>query len=242
MFIYEYKSRADNINDHAVECLRVLYDNAFPCGEGHGYDNIINKVKELIKTQGKDNLLTLTGKSGKTYNYPYDFYYNPQEWQLMVLENFMNSYAITRSWESNVDTMQDYILNEDGSHVIDVWKEDSDGRGHRGYDKFPPLKTAIKDIINKNIEIKSGDSEHTADEIIDKVSEYILNCKKFYQFGLQDENHFRGAVIFRSPTSKRETVIEAWKDVFDTDITIPDDSEWTDEYEYAERLENDELK
>lgn len=41
---------------------------------------------------------------------------------------------------------------------------------------------------------------------------------------------FAGAFL-STPTTDRETVVNAWKDAFNIDVVIPDDEQWKDYYE-----------
>jgi hypothetical protein len=134
-----------------------------------------------------------------------------------------------------VDTVIDYLENEDGTACTETYETDENGISRRTYKNVPKLRDAIVDVLKHH----GVDDTSLTDDVIDKIFEHIDLCKKFYKFGLPEENYFRGGIVFRSPNSNRATVIEAWKKVFNEDIVIPDDDTWVDEFEELENTDDD---
>ena len=221
-FVYDYKSRSDIVGEAVDKALRLLYNNSFPKTD---FDKeILPDCKKLKESGAKPYL---DGDDGKKYLFPLDFYYCPQEFQEMVTNNLCDAYGITREWEQYIEILSDYINNVDDRCVIEVYETDENGLSHRSYKRLPDITTVLTETLG---------SEELAKKAMEKVMEYINNAKKFYRFGLLDENHFRGGIAFHSPNSNRTTVENAWKHVYGKTITIPDDDTWTDVYD--ERLED----
>jgi hypothetical protein len=147
----------------------------------------------------------------------------------MIVDSFCDAFGITTVWKSHVDALLRYIRNIDNACITEVYEKDDNGFYSRNYKHLPSLKDALKEIIK---------NDKVLDEAYNIIEDYIDKAKHFYKFGLREENQFRGGVVFHSPNSNRDTVKAAWKEVFDKDIEIPDDSEWGDEYQLEEE-END---
>ena len=229
LYIYDYKMRSDIISDNVHEALKILYNNAFPHVD---FDTeIINKCNEIRKEASDkhidiDNAFRYTDPAtGKTYLYPLDFYYVPIKFQYMVIDNLASAFGINSEWKSDIDTLKDYLNNVDNRACIEVYTKDKNGISQREYKHINDIKTELSKIIQDNDKLE---------QVYNKIFEYIDNCQKFYKFGLIDENQFRAGIAFHSPNSNRETVKNAWKDIFNKDIEIPDDDNWTDIYD--ERL------
>ena len=226
LFVYKYKYRSDLISKLIDDCLREMYNLSFPKTD---FDNeIVPKCREYNKDpKYKQNGIKLEGKDGKKYGYPYDFYYIPKAYYCMIEDNYKETYAISGQWKDNVDTLKEYINNEKESCIFETSIKDEFNISQRKYVQLPGILEDFKKKVD----------EETAQNLVNIVNDYINKCKNFYKFGIIDENHFNLGVANSSPSSNREKVKNAWKEVFDVDIEIPDDSTWTDEYD--ERLEED---
>lgn len=229
-YIFKYKTRSEVIANHVDDTIALLYNLSYP--EVDFMKDIIPKCKQIREEYKGDNprdAFYLTGKDGKKYLYPLDFYYCPAEFQTMIVDNFSDACGIRTVWEDHIDVLLDYINNVDNNCVIETYEKDSNGVTSRSYKHLPSLKDSLKEIIK---------DDKVLDEAYNTIEYYIDKAKHFYRFGLREENQFRGGVVFHSPNSNRDTVKAAWKEVFDKDIDIPDDSEWGDEYQLEEE-END---
>lgn len=229
-YIFKYKNKSEVIADNVDSTIELLYNMSYP--EVNFMKDIIPKCRQLRKEYKGNNskdAFYLTGKNGKKYLYPLDFYYCPAEFQTMVVNNFCDAYNITTVWEQYIDRLLEYINNVDGACIIEVYEKDSNGTFSRQYKHLPSLKDSLKEIIK---------DDKVLDQVYNNIEDYINKAKHFYRFGLREENQFRAGVVFHSPNTNRNTVKEAWKEVFDKDIEIPDDLEWGDEYQLEEE-END---
>lgn len=229
-YIFKYKNKSEVVANHVDDTIALLYNMSYP--EVDFMKDIIPKCKQIreeYKGDNPNNAFYLTGKDGKKYLYPLDFYYCPAEFQSMIVDNFCDAFGITTVWESHVDALLQYINNVDNACITEVYEKDDNGFYSRSYKHLPSLKDALKEIIK---------DDNVLDEVYNTIEDYIDKAKHFYRFGLREENQFRGGVVFHSPNSNRDTVKAAWKEVFDKDIDIPDDSEWGDEYQLEEE-END---
>lgn len=236
--IYEYLNRDDILNDGIVQCIKQLYDDSYPKIGKDNYDTIINKIKKLDEHNNIKNRKTpieLTGNDGKQYMYPHDFFYCPMSYQVNVIDNYTEAYAVDRKWEPYIDTLIDYLENEDGTSCTETYETDENGVSKRTYKNVPKLYDALKYILHQH----GIDDDDLLNEINDKIFEHIDLCKHFYKFGLPEENYFRAGIVFRSPNSNRENVVDAWKQVFDENITIPPDTTWVDEFEENEGVDVD---
>lgn len=229
--IYNYKHRHDIIVNAINDCLELMYNDSYPKiaeGDASNFKEIIKHVKEYIKQYDvkPGHAIELSDDAGKKYCYPQDFFYLPTSYQMMIIDNYCEAYNINRVWEDYVDVLIDYIKNEDETHVRDVYVNDERG-SHRDYEKIPKLVDAINKILKDN----NISDEQLSETIVNKVFEHIDYCKKFYKFGLIDENMFRGGVSWRSPAGNRNTVIEAWKNVFNKNVIVPNAELFVDEYD-----------
>ena len=206
--IYNYKSKNSVIAQLAKECLKEIYELSAPATT---YEEIEKKCVEY-KDKNSEHC-TLVGKNGKIYSWPYDFYYMPQELQNTIIDNYADVYNLNSNWKPYIETLENYLHNHNGESVRTVYTTDEDGLSHKNYEKVP----ALDDVINE--------------EDAMKVYKMISWCKNFYKYGQIEESQFKTAVMFRSPITNRNYVIEAWKEVFGKDIEIPEDSTWTDEYD-----------
>ena len=229
-YVFKYKNRSEVIANHVDDTIALLYNLSYP--EVDFMKDIIPKCKQLreeYKGDKAEDAFYLKGKDGKRYLYPLDFYYCPAKFQSMIVDSFCDAFGITTVWESHVDALLRYIRNIDNACITEVYEKDDNGFYSRNYKHLPSLKDALKEIIK---------DDKVLDGAYNTIEDYIDKAKHFYRFGLREENQFRGGVVFHSPNTNRETVKAAWKEVFDKDIEIPDDSEWGDEYQLEEE-END---
>lgn len=199
---YQYKSPSTIINRAISECLKDTYECAYPeCN----YDNV-----ERICKEAKGEPIKKTGKSGKKYEYPFDFYYMPQQMQEDIIENYLNIYNLKATWQDDVQTVIDYITEHP---IVQVYKDHK-----REYITDLTLKERFDEIIPDKSE-----------ECVDIVLELLTKCRNYYKFGTWEESCFKVNTLLRFPSSNREIVINAWKDVYDKDIEIPNDTIWNEE-------------
>lgn len=237
--VYKYKSRRDIVTEAHDLCLKELYNASFSCFDDKDenmstLDYALMKSKQMREEfnipEGKP--IELVGDDGKQYFYPGDFFYIPLEYQNMVIDNYMYAYDIERKWESYMDTLIDYLNNKDNIALTQRYFKNEYGYDDKQYVNLPSIKDAIATILKDNI----GENDELLQKIIDKIFEHVTCCKKFFKFGLIEENLFRG-LVWCSPCTDRNYVIRAWKNVFHKDLIVPDDDLWTDEYD--ERLDED---
>lgn len=221
-----------NILDEAIHnCYKEMYAKAQPSVD---YDQLIKDNKE-----GKIN----EKKDGPIYNR----YYLSQEEYIYIIDKYLEAYRINNEWESNINVLENYL--KEGGNKDKYIKEytDKNGNYHSGwksYEKVPPLKDQISDIIR---EFDCSEvAQEVGKEIYNKVMETIENCKEFYKFD-REESQFRMTMALgHSPTSNKDIVIKWWKEHKNKDIEIEEriptlfwyyDNGYTDE-ELAEEFAN----
>lgn len=152
----------------------------------------------------------LANKTGK-YKYPFDFYYLPHKVCKIVVDDFLEKYGFAFHWKDDMEFLLKILF--EGGGIREVYSADEHN------DK--PYRHCIDvEVLEK----------HIPKEYADKVKEILEGYKNTYKFGSRDYNSMLFSVM-NSPNSNRETVINAWKEVFGEDIQIPDDSSWVDEYD-----------
>ena len=86
--------------------------------------------------------------------------------------------------------------------------------GYRSYEKVPPIKESIKDIIShsENSEFFSQEQiDKLADMITKKVLDNMTICQNFYRFDHDGSSFMYNVALGPSPTSNKQTVIDYWK-------------------------------
>lgn len=172
-----------------------------------------------FETMGKLSPYLSKGK----YKYPIDFYYLPNDVYKEILDDFMEKHRIEFHWKSDIDFLIKILFNDGG--IKEVYSTDE-------YNDKPYRHCIDVETLDKYI----------PKEYSDKVKEIIDGYANTYKFGSRDYNSMLFTTTNFSPNTSRETVIEAWKEIFNKDIEIPDDSYWVDEYkavddEYEEEAE-----
>jgi len=187
------------------DCIREMFAKAQPAAD---FDNIIEEVKAGKIDEEKDGPI-------------YDRHYLSSEEYMYILNKYMNAYRIQSEWKDDIEILEDY-LNKGGhkDKYIEDW-EDEHGHhpGYRSYEKVPPLKEHIKNVLVPLFDTEV-ECNLAVKYVTDKVMELIHDCKNYYSFNV-DEQKFRNTVCMRcSPTGNAETVKKWWKDHYDVDIEI----------------------
>ena len=198
----------DDVLSRAVEdCYRELFAKAQPEAD---YDNLLEEYRLGKIDEDKD---------GPIYNRHYISY----EEYIYIINKYIEAYKIESEWKSDVGVVEDY-LNEGGSkdkYIEEYTDEYGDYHpGYRGYEKVPPLKDQIINVLNNFNGGKCPDQERLVDNLMTVIMDDIATCKDFYQFNM-DECKFRNTLAFGStPTFNKETVKQWWKEHYNVDIEI----------------------
>lgn len=162
--------------------------------------------------------MSQTLSKGK-YQYPIDFYYLPNDVLKDVVEDFLYLHNICLHWKNNMEFLMEALFEKGGIKEVyskTDWSEE-------------PLRHCedVKTLEN-----------YIPKESAEKVKEILEGYKKTYKIGQRDYNEMTFSIFNYSPNTNRERVINAWKEVFDKTIEIPEDNNWIDEYQYEEECEN----
>lgn len=180
---------------------------------------LINKLYSLsypkpsidFEAMGKMSQYVSKGK----YKYPIDFYYLPDKVYKNIVEDFMISYGIELHWKNDIDVLIKALFEEGG--IKEVYSADE--LNEKPYRHCVNIGTL---------------DEYIPKEYSDKVKEIIEGYRDTYKFGSREYNEILFTTANYSPNTNRETVTQAWKEIFDKDIEIPKDGEWIDEYQAAD--------
>lgn len=207
--VYDYPSH-DKVMDNAVmDALNHIYSISYPTPE-KSFKEMVNELNEECEKVGGNENWRKTYCDGK-YQWPIDFFYIPQE----VLTDLWNAHKEANNvqcyWKEDMGALIEFLFETPG--FKEVYEKDE-------YNEHPYRhcvdQKLIKDVIG----------EEAADKLRTVLEEY----KNTYRWGINDVLRFSGAFL-STPTSKKETVVKAWKDAFDKDIEMPDDKKWVDVYE-----------
>jgi len=188
------------------DCIREMFAKAQPAAD---WDNIIAEVKAGKIDEKKDGPI-------------YDRHYLSYEEFLYIMDKYMKAYRIESEWKDNIEVLEDYFNNGGSKDKYIKAYDDEHGHhsGYRSYEKVPPLKEHILNIIEDEYDGNGEIAEAVAQKVTDKVMELVSTCKNFYCFN-SDEQKFRNTVCMRcSPSGSIETVKKWWKDHYDVDIEI----------------------
>ena len=221
--------------DKAIhDCYREMYAKAQPSAD---WDQIIQEFKD--------------GKRDKDERV-YEQHYLSQEEYTYIVEKYLEAYNILSHWKEDVEIVEEY-LSKGGSkdkYIPDEYDENGElvSPGHRGYEKVPPIKEQIINVLKENH--VSDVAEEEAQKITDIVMNTITECKQFYHFDREESSFRITAALGASPTSNPETVKKYWKEKTGEDIEIEirnpklfwyHDEGYTDEdlaYEFEDLGEN----
>jgi hypothetical protein len=149
------------------------------------------------------------------YKYPTDFYYMPHKVVTTIVEDFMESHGIELHWKDDMEFLIDILFNKGG--IREVY-------GVTDWSKEPLRHCVNVETLDKQI----------PQEYSDKVKDILKGYLDTYKFGSRDYNTFSFAGFMYSPNCNRETVKNAWKELMNRDIEIPDDDAWISEYDAAD--------
>lgn len=198
------KERDDVLAQAIKECYTEMFAKAQPMAD---YENLLEEYR--------------TGKIGKDDRI-YERHYLSQEEYIYIINKYLEMYNIKSVWRDYVETVEEYLkLGGTKDKFIKPYTDENGNyhTGCRSYEKVPPLKEHLSEIINKYF--KDTDNACT-DEVTNKVFELISTCKYFYNYN-SDEMKFRNEMAFgASPTCNKETVKKWWKDNYNVDIEIED--------------------
>lgn len=209
------------------DCMKEMYEKAQPSAD---YDQLIQDY--------------IDGKIGKDETV-YDRYYLSNEEFTYIKDKYKEAYRIKEEWRDNIEVLERY-LNEGGSKDKYIPEQtDEDGfthPGYRSYEKVPPLKEHIKNILDQHLETTELPQVRVelADELTNKVMELISACKDFYKFDREETQYEFSVCLGASPTSNKETVKKWWKENKGIDVDIVERNPllfW--EYDnYGEEIDN----
>jgi hypothetical protein len=166
-------------------------------------------------TTESNDFLTLSKdadkKSHGKWNWPVDFYYVPQDVYKAIVDDFLYAHRFSCSWKEDMEFLIGILFEKGGLNEV---------YGPTEWSKEPLRHCEDVPTIDKII----------PQESVDKLKEVLENYKRTYQFGERDYNGMLFSTFNYGPSSSKEHVVQAWKEVFGKDIEIPDDSTWVDEY------------
>ena len=203
------ESRSDIISKAVIDCLDEMYRKSQP-----------SITWEEVEAEAKLN------PEKRIWQ---EHYLSPKKFE-EIQDKYMYMYRIGDEFKGNVTLVEEY-LSKGGTKdkYIDAHTDEYGYHpGYRGYERVPPIKEQIEQILNE--EFASGEvSPFVKDAIRDKIVESVMNtigyCKEFYCFN-REEVGFRFNVSNYSPNSNIEAVREVYKD---TDIVINEDIDDEDE-------------
>ena len=158
------------------------------------------------------------GKIDESETPVYNRYYVSHDEFKYITDKYIDAYGLKESWTSDMDLAINY-LKDGGSKdkYVEAYTDEHGNYhpGYRDYDKVPPIKESIKDIIAHSENESSFSAEQIdklAQDITDKVLQNMEDCQNFYRFD-RDGSKFMYSVALGgpSPTSNKQTVIDYWK-------------------------------
>ena len=204
------ENRRDMIEKAIIDCLDEMYRNSQP-------SITWKEIEEQAKANPNRSI--------------WQEHYLPKHLYDRIQEKYMQIYRIGNEWNSNIELLEDYLINGGTKDkYIDAHTDEYGYHpGYRDYEKVPAIKEQIEKILNE--ELASGELSpfvkvlHIKSALRDKIVKSVMNtisdCKEFYVFN-REENNFRFNVSNYSPNSNIEAVREFYKD---TDIVINEISE-----------------
>ena len=187
------------------KCFKEMYEKAQPMAD---YDNLLEEYR--------------TGKIGKDERI-YDRHYLSYEEFKYILNKYIDAYRIKAQWQDDVEIVERYLTEGGNKDKYIPERIEPNGfkhPGYRSYEKVPPLKEHIRNILDKELNDVAQVKSDLTEEITNKVLELIKTCKEYYKFD-REENSFNFTVTLgASPTSNPETVKQWWKENYNVDIEI----------------------
>lgn len=178
-----------------TECMAEMYAKAQPSAD---YYQLLEDAKN--------------GKIGKDEKV-YERHYLSYEEFIHIRDKYIKAYGLQATWKSNIEVLEDYLINGGTKDKYIHSRTDEDGHyhpGYRGYEKVAPIAKQIQEILKT--EIGEGNVTDTiSNKIIETVLNTISDCKEFYRFDREEADFNCSVALGASPTSSKETVIEYWK-------------------------------
>lgn len=213
------------------DCMKEMYARSQPSVD---YDQLLEDAKN--------------GKIGKDERV-YERYYLSTEEFNYIRDKYINAYNIKESWKSNIELLEDYLINGGTKDKYIAARTDEYGYhpGYRGYEKVKPIKEQIEKILNDGFasgEVSPFVKDTIKDKIVESVMKTISDCKEFYRFDREESSFSCSLALGASPSSNPETVKEYWKSQgIDLDIEIRNPLLfWRQEYygdEFEEVMEDE---
>ena len=199
--------REEVLSQAVYDCYREMFAKAQPMAD---WDALNAEYKAGKIDEKKDGPV-------------YDRHYLSHEEFQYILDKYMDAYHIKSDWDDYVEIVEKY-LSEGGTKdkYIEEHTDEYGNHhpGYRGYEKVPPLKEHIYDIIYGEYDGNGEIAEAVTEDVVNKVMELIATCKNFYCLNM-DERKFRNTICMgATPSGNKETVKQWWKDHYDIDIEI----------------------
>ncbi len=193
-------------------------------------DELLNKLYNVAYPKAETDFKSMAKLSqfinkdeNCRYKFPIDFYYIPQNVYETIVKDFMECHNIKLNWGENMKFLLKILFEDGGLNEVFTPTEYSNGENVRHCENVPTLDKMIPQ------------------EYSDKVKEIIENYLRTYKFDSRDYNSFYFSVMNYAPSTNREQVAQAWKEVLGKNIEIPSDESWIDEYTDAD-TEDDGIK
>ena len=225
IIIYDYESRNNVLYNGYKDALNAIYKVSFP-QYTETFKEICQQLTDEKKKEGGGSNWRKTYCDGK-YQWPIDFFYIPKDVLMGIWESYKTAYQAENLWNEYIGMLNDFLFIKAGLKEV---------YGTTEYSKTPMRHSIdqkmLKDVISENLKDFVGEkiNKKATDDICEKVKELIEDYQCTYKFGSTDAMQFAGAFL-STPTTDRETVVNAWKDAFNIDVVIPDDEQWKDYYE-----------
>ena len=225
IIIYDYESRNNVLYNGYKDALNAIYKVSFP-QYTETFKEICQQLTDEKKKEGGGSNWRKTYCDGK-YQWPIDFFYIPKDVLMGIWESYKTAYQAENLWNEYIGMLNDFLFIKPGLKEV---------YGTTEYSKTPMRHSIdqkmLKDVISENLKDFVGEkiNKKATDDICEKVKELIEDYQCTYKFGSTDAMQFAGAFL-STPTTDRETVVNAWKDAFNIDVVIPDDEQWKDYYE-----------
>ena len=197
-------NRKEIIKKAIHDCYAELYAKAQPLAD---YDNLVAERK--------------AGKINEEDGPVYDRHYISKDELEYIVNKYIEAYGMTEHWKSDVETIEDYLINGGSKNAYVDSSTDDNGNyhpGYRSYEDVAPLKNQIHNILSNTL---SGiNLESSTKEVTSIVMETIKNCKDFYRFDREADEFKTAIYLGAAPTSNPDIVRKWWKDNYNVDIEI----------------------
>lgn len=215
--VYDYESRGEVVHRQVLETLDYMYSLARPLYE-KTFTEICKELNNERLAENGDENWRKTYCDGK-YMWPTDFFYLPHDVQRKIVDNRQEAYGIGNYYEDVMKHLIENLYKGGGIHEVYTPTSWSDGKNVR--------HCIDVDTIDKII----GEDAAT------KLKAVLEGYARTYCWGRRELNQFL-SLWWSSPSTNRETVKSAWKDAFNIDVEIPEDSAWVDIYYEGSETEN----